>query len=199
VLLAELPDDAPGPQARYEAREAISLAFITALQLLPPRQRTALILRDVLGFHTSEAAEILQASEQSVASAVKRARATLADQLPPERHEASPPPQSPAEQRLVARLTRAFEAADVDGIVALLTEDAWLTMPPLALEYQGRLVATRANGQPAFGVYVRDRHTPVLHANGLIVLTLAGDRVSTITRFDVSVLPRFGLPRSLPG
>ena len=217
VLLAELPDDAPGPQARYEAREAISLAFITALQLLPPRQRTALILRDVLGFHTSEAAEILQASEQSVASAVKRARATLADQLPPERHEAPPPPQSPAEQRLVARLTRAFEAADVDGIVALLTEDAWLRMPPVPLEYQGRelatrfftlafrnrrrfrLVPTRANGQPAFGTYEYDRHAPVLHANGLIVLTLAGDQISTITRFDASVLPRFGLPRSLPG
>jgi len=217
VLLADLPDEAPGPQARYEAREAISLAFITALQLLPPRQRAALILRDVLGFHTSEAAEILQASEQSVASALKRARAVLTRQLPPGRAEAPPPPHSPAEQRLVAELTRAFEAADVDGIVALLTEDAWLTMPPMPLEYQGRelaarfftavfrqgrrlrLVATRANGQPAFGVYVRDRHTPVLHANGLIVLTLAGDRVSTITRFDTSVLPRFGLPRSLPG
>jgi RNA polymerase sigma-70 factor (TIGR02960 family) len=218
LLLAELPDDAPGPQARYEAREAISLAFITALQLLPPRQRAALILRDVLGFHTSEAAEILQASEQSVASAVKRARATLADQLPPGQHEAPPPPpQSPAEQRLVARLTRAFEEGDVDGIVALLTEDAWLTMPPVALEYQGRelaarfftlvfrqgrrfrLVATRANGQPAFGVYARDRHTPVLHASGLIVLTLASDRVSMITRFDASVMPRFGLPRSMPG
>ncbi len=217
LLLAELPDDAPGPQARYEAREAISLAFITALQLLPPRQRTALILRDVLGFHTSEAAEILQASDQSVASALKRARATLAEHLPPGQHEAPPPPQSPAEQRLVARLTRAFEEGDVNGIVALLTEDAWLTMPPVALEYQGRelatrfftmvfrqgrrfrLVATRANGQPAFGVYVRDRHTPVLHASGLIVLTLAGDRVSMITRFDTSVLPRFGLPRSLPG
>ena len=122
-----------------------------------------------------------------------------------------------AEQELVDRLTRAFEAADVDGIVALLTEDAWLTMPPIALEYQGRelaarfftlvfrqgrrirLVATRANGQPAFGLYVRDRHAPVLHASGLIVLTLAGDRVSMITRFDTSVLPRFGLPRSLPG
>ena len=217
VLLADLPDEAPGPQARYEAREAISLAFITALQLLPPRQRTALILRDVLGFHTSEAAEILQTSEQSVASALKRARAVLAQHLPPGQAEAPPPPHSPAEQRLVARLTRAFEAADVDGIVALLTEDAWLTMPPIPLEYQGRelaarfftavfrqgrrlrLVATRANGQPAFGVYVRDRHTPVLHANGLIVLTLAGDRVSTITRFDTSVMPRFGLPRSLPG
>jgi RNA polymerase sigma-70 factor (ECF subfamily) len=116
----------------------------------------------------------------------------------------------------VARLTQAYEAADVDAIVALLTEDAWLRMPPVPLEYQGRelaaqfftlafrnrrryrLVATRANGQPAFGAYVYDRHAPVLHANGLIVLTLAGDQVSTITRFDASVLPRFGLPRSLP-
>ena len=215
LLLADLPDQAPGPQARYEAREAISLAFITALQLLPPQQRAALILRDVLGFHTGEAAEILQASEQSVASALKRARATLA-QHPPAAHR-EPPPHSPAEQNLVSRLTRAFEAADVTGIVALLTEDAWLTMPPLPLEYQGRelatrfftpvfrtgrrfrLVATRANGQPAFGVYERDRHSPVLHANGLLVLTLAGDRVSIITRFDTSALPGFGLPRSLPG
>jgi RNA polymerase sigma-70 factor (TIGR02960 family) len=215
LLLAELPDDAPGPQARYEAREAISLAFVTALQLLPPRQRAALILRDVLGFATAEAAEILQASEQSVASAVKRARATLARELPAERKP--PPPHSPAEQRLVARLTQAFETADVDAIVALLTEDAWVRMPPVPLEYRGRelagrfltlafrsgrryrLVATRANGQPAVGVYVYDRHAPVLHANGLIVLTLSGDQISTITRFDASVLPRFGLPRSLPG
>jgi RNA polymerase sigma-70 factor (TIGR02960 family) len=217
VLLEGLPDQAPGPQARYEAREAISLAFVTALQVLPPRQRAALILRDVLGFATSEAAQILRASEQSVASAVKRARVTLARELPPGQREAPPPPHSPAEQRLVDRLTRAFEAADVDGIVALLTEDAWLTMPPLPLEYQGRdlaarfltlvfrrghkyrLVATRANGQPAFGVYVRDPHAAVLHANGLLVLTLTGDRISMITRFDTSVLPRFGLPRSLPG
>jgi RNA polymerase sigma-70 factor (TIGR02960 family) len=214
LLLAELPDDAPGPQARYEAREAISLAFVTALQLLAPRQRAALILRDVLGFTTAEAAEILRTSEQSVASAVKRARGTLARELPPGERK---PPNSAAEQRLVTRLTQAFEAADVAGIVALLTEDAWLRMPPVPLEYQGRelatrfltlafrsgsryrLVPTRANGQPAFGLYVYDRHAPVLHANGLIVLTLAGDQISTITRFDASVLPRFGLPRSLPG
>jgi RNA polymerase sigma-70 factor (TIGR02960 family) len=217
VLLGDVPDQAPGPQARYEAREAISLAFITALQLLPPRQRAVLILRDVLGFHTGEAAGILQVSEQSVASALKRARATLAQYPQAGQREAPPPPHSPAETELVDRLTRAFEAADVDGIVAMLTEDAWLTMPPVLLEYQGRelarrfftvvfrpgrryrLVATRANGQPAFGVYVRDRHAPVLHASGLIVLTLAGDRVSMITRFDTSVMPRFGLPRSLPG
>jgi RNA polymerase sigma-70 factor (TIGR02960 family) len=216
LLLADLPDEAPGPQARYESREAISLAFVTALQLLPPRQRAALILRDVLGFHTSEAAGILQASEPSVASALKRARATLAQHLPPGRTEAPPLPHSPAEQQLVVRLTRAFEESDVDGIVALLTEDAWLTMPPVPLEYQGRelatrfftlvfrpgrryrLIATRANGQPAFGVYVGDPHTAMLHAGGLIVLTLAGDQISMITRFDNSVIPRFGLPRSLP-
>jgi len=217
LLVDDLPDSAPGPQARYEAREAISLAFVTALQLLPPRQRAVLILRDVLDFRASEAAGILGTSEQSVASALKRARATLVHHLPaPGQREAPPPPHSPAEQQLVARLTRAFEAADVDGIVALLTEDAWLTMPPVPLEYQGRelvgrfftlvfrpgrryrLVATRANGQPAFGIYVRDPHAGVWHANGLIVITLAGERVSMITRFDNSVLPRFGLPRSLP-
>jgi predicted RNA polymerase sigma factor len=116
-----------GDEQAYEAREAISLAFVTALQLLPPRQRTALILRDVLGFHASEAADILQASEQSVASALKRARATLARHLPPPK-EAPPLPHSGAEQQLVARLTRAFEEGDVDRIVALLTEDAWLAM-----------------------------------------------------------------------
>jgi len=215
VLLDELPDPAPGPQARYEAREAISLAFVTALQILPPRQRAALILRDVLDFRASEAADILAASEQSVESALKRARATLARHLPPPGQQ-PPLPHSRAEAELVDRLTRAFEAADVDGIVALLTDDAWLTMPPVPLEYQGRalcarfftlvfglgrryrLVATRANGQPAFGIYAFDPHAPVLHANGLIVITVAGERISRIDRFDNSVLAGFGLPRSLP-
>ena len=215
LLLADLPDEAPGPQARYEAREAISLAFITALQLLPPRQRAALILRDVLGFHTGEAADILQVSEQSVASALKRARATLAQHLPTGPGEAPPPPHSHAEQELVDRLTRAFEAADVDGIVALLTEDVWLSMPPMPEEYQGRdvaaralaaffgrgrhcqLIPTRANGQPAFGMYVQDPHAGVLHAAGLIVITLAGSKICAFTRFDNSVLARFGLPRTL--
>jgi len=215
VLLDDLPDTAPGPQARYEAREAISLAFVTALQLLPPRQRAALILRDVLDFRASEAADILAASEQSVASALKRARATLARHLPPAGQQ-PPAPHSRAEQDLVDRLTRAYEAADVDGIVALLTDDAWLTMPPVPLEYQGRelvrrfftmvfrpgrryrLVATRANGQPAFGVYVRDPYAAVWHVNGLLVITLAGEHLSRITRFDNGVITRFGLPRSLP-
>jgi RNA polymerase sigma-70 factor (TIGR02960 family) len=217
LLLEDLPDTAPGPQARYEAREAISLAFITALQLLPPRQRAALILRDVLGFHVSEAARILDTTPQSAASALKRARATLARQLPSARERAAPSADSVAEQRLAARFASAFEAGDVDAVVALLTDDAWLTMPPVPLEYQGheladrfltlcfrgnrrgrRLIATRANGQPAFGVYQRDPHAALMHANGLMVLTLAGDQICAITRFDNSVLARFGLPRSLP-
>ena len=219
VLLEGMADSAPGPAARYEATEAISLAFVTALQLLPPRQRAVLILRDVLGFRASETAGLLETSEESVTSALKRARATLQQQLPPaEGQDPPPPPGSTAERELVDRLTRAYDAGDVDGVVALLADDVLLRMPPVPLEYQGRelaarfltavafrkgrtyrLVATRANGQPAFGAYVRDPVAGVAHAAGLLVLTLAGDRISVITRFDNSALPRFGLPRTLPG
>jgi RNA polymerase sigma-70 factor (ECF subfamily) len=218
LLLEDLPDGAPGPHARYEAKEAISLAFITALQILPPRQRAVLILRDVLGFSTSEVAGMVQSSEQSVASALKRARAALAHHTATEHQRPAPPADSPAERRLVAAFVRAFEAGDVDAVVALLTDDAWLTMPPSQLEYEGRelaarfltvafrarppyhprLIPTRANGQPAFGMYVRDPHADVLHASGLVVLTLAGQQISMITRFDNSTLSRFGLPRTLP-
>ena len=216
-VLFDLPDGAAGPEARCETREAISLAFVTALQLLPPRQRAALILRDVLDFSGREVAGLLDTTEQSVASAVKRARATLARELPSP-DQPAPAPGSPREQELVSRLVRAFEAGDVDGIVALMTGDVWLRMPPVPLEYQGRelarrffsdvafrrgrryvLVPTRANGQPAFGVYLRDPLTGVGHASGLVVITLAGEQVSAITRFDSGVLSRFGLPRTLPG
>ncbi|HEX6524622.1 MAG TPA: RNA polymerase subunit sigma-70 [Streptosporangiaceae bacterium] len=227
LLLQDLPDTAADPQAHYEAREAISLAFVRALQLLPPRQRAALILRDVLSFHAREAASILGVSEQSVTSALKRARTTLASHIAPDGTQPAPPaPGSAVEHRLVAEFARSFQAGDVDGVVALLTKDAWLTMPPLPLEYQGRelaadfltavfrnashqrrgrrprpierrLVSTRANGQPAFGLYLHDPHAAVLHANGLLVLTLAGHQISAITRFDNATLPWFGLPRSL--
>jgi RNA polymerase sigma-70 factor, ECF subfamily len=214
LLLEGLPDTAPGPEARYEARETVSLAFITALQLLPPRQRAVVILRDVLGFRAHEAAGLLDTTEESVTSALKRARATLARQLPPPDHVAAPG--SPAEQRLISRLTCAYESGDVDGVIDLLTQDVWLAMPPIPLEYQGRdlarrlfgllfrdgrtyrLVATRANGQPAFGLYLRDPRTPVLHATGLLVLSLRGEQICSITRFETSVLPCFGLPRTLP-
>jgi RNA polymerase sigma-70 factor, ECF subfamily len=215
LLLEGLPDGTPGPEARFEAREAISLAFITALQLLPPRQRAVLILRDVLGYRASEVADVLGCSEESVTSALKRARATLRGRLASSQEPPPPPPGSAVERELVERFTRAFEDGDVDDMVAMLTEDVWLTMPPLALEYQGRelaarflaavrhgrsyrVVATRANGQPAFGVYVRDPRASVAHANGLLVLTLAGGWISVMTHFPAGVFPGFGLPRTLP-
>ena len=217
ALLEGLADQAPGPEARYEAAESISLAFITALQLLPPRQRAVIILRDVLGFHASEAARVLDTTEESVTSALKRARAALERyQRSSGRPEPAPRPHSAAERHLVERFTRAFETADVDGIVAMLTEDVWLTMPPMPLEYQGRelaarflaatafrpgwtarLIATRANGQPAFGFYARDPETGDFYTVGLMVITLSGARVSAMTRFDPGNLPRFKLPATL--
>jgi RNA polymerase sigma-70 factor (ECF subfamily) len=217
VLLEGLIDQAPGPEARYEAREAISLAFVTALQLLPPRQRAVLILRDVLGFPAREVAEMLQTSEESVASALKRARGALRDRVPSrDGREPAPAPNSAAEQAIVERLTQAYEVGDLDAIIRLLTDDVRLTMPPLPLEYHGRasaarfleivslrsgrtfrLVPTRANGQPAFGFYVYGPHGEVGRATGLLVLTLSGDRISAMTHFDSGVLPDFGLPRML--
>jgi len=217
ALLADLPDASPGPEARYETREALALAFVAGLQRLPPRQRAVLVLRDVLGFRAAEAAEILDSSEISVNSALQRARAALDSQLPGRDRERAPLPRSPRERELAGRFVDAFESADVDRVVALLTDDAWMTMPPEPLEYQGhaaiarfyltrswwgaqaaRLVPTRANGQPAFGYYLRDRLTPIAHAHGLIVLTLEGDQISAITRFgDNSLFPLFGLPRTL--
>jgi RNA polymerase sigma-70 factor (TIGR02960 family) len=215
ALIGDLPDAAPGPEARYETRESVSLAFVTALQHLPPRQRAALVLRDVLGFRAAETAAILGCTPDAANNLLKRARATITGHLPPGGRDHAPLP----EQQVTARFADAFERGDVAAIVALLTDDAWLTMPPLPFEYQGhdaighflyavsfrhgtqqtRLIPTRANGQPAFGRYLRDPHTPVGHAHGLIVLTLAGDRICTITGFnDNSVLPRFGLPRTLP-
>jgi RNA polymerase sigma-70 factor (TIGR02960 family) len=216
ILLEELPDQTPGPEALYEAREAISLAFVSALQLLPPRQRAVLVLRDVLGFRSREVAAILESSEESVSSALKHARATLRRRLP-SRADPPPAPHSAIEQELVERLTRAYEIGDVDAVVAMLADDVVLTTPLAPGNYEGRAVAgrvlrsvvfgegrtyrligTRANGQPAFGVYVRDPVTDVAHANGMLVLTLAGSRISAMTRFDNSMLPLFGLPRTLP-
>ena len=219
ILLEGLADDAPGPAARYEASEAISLAFITALQSLPPRQRAVLILRDVLGYHAAEVADILDAGEDSVTSALKRARATMQRRAESSAaDEPSPRPNSDVERAVVARLADAFETGDVDALVALLTEDVLLAMPPVPLEYEGRelakqfftivafregrryrVVPTRANHQPAFGIYMRDPQTGVLHANGLIVATLAGNRISALTRFDNSVIAQFGLPRTIDG
>ena len=217
ALLEDATGVPAGPEARYEQTEAISLAFVTALQLLPPRQVAVLILRDVLGFHAGEVAGMLDSTVDSVNSALKRARASLERRLP--RHGGHGPPCAPggaAEDSLVAAFVRAWESADVDGLVALLTDDVFMSMPPMPFEYEGRdavarfcaslfgagrsvdLVPARANGQPAFGAYARTP-TGVRHGTGLFVLTLAGDRICAMTRFDNSVLSCFGLPRSLPG
>jgi RNA polymerase sigma-70 factor (TIGR02960 family) len=204
------------PEALYEKTEAISLAFVTALQLLPARQRAVLILREVLGYQATEVADMVDSTVESINSALKRARAGLRRRLPPKSDREPPPaPHSPAERALVAEFVGAWESGDVDALVALLTADVGISMPPIPLEYQGRdvvarfcasimrrrshdLVPTRANGQPAFGAYLRAPTGGIRHGTGLIVLTLTGDRICAMTRFDHSVLLWFGLPRSLP-
>jgi RNA polymerase sigma-70 factor (ECF subfamily) len=217
VLLDELTDPAPGPESTVESREATSLAFVAALQLLPPRQRAVLILRDVLGYRAREVAAMLDSTEESVTSALKRARATLDAELRHRSTHPSPPVAgSPEEVQLVERFVDAFARADVDGLVALLTEDAWISMPPMPFEYHGReaarrffevthvaggrdlrFVHTRANGQPALATYVWDEVGEVWRSPGILVLTVCGDRLSDLTHFTPDVLASFGLPRTL--
>jgi RNA polymerase sigma-70 factor (TIGR02960 family) len=219
LLLEGVADTAPGPESRYETRESVGLAFAAGLQHLPPRQRAALVLREVLGFPSSEVAEMLETTEASVKSALQRARATLDHRVPAGGQERVPVPGSARERDLVARFATAVEQGDTAGVIALLTDDAWLTMPPQPYEYQGpaaiagfiarerddrsdanlRLVATRANGQPAFGCYLPDPQAAVLRAYGIMVLGLDEDQVSAITWFgERSLFAYFGLPRTLP-
>jgi RNA polymerase sigma-70 factor (ECF subfamily) len=211
TLLEPLVDAPLGPEARYEQAESVSLAFVTALQTLTPRQVAVLVLRDVLGFHADEVAAMLDSTVDSVSSALKRARAALKHRRP----APAPASGSAAEGAIVAEFVRAWESADLDALVNLLTDDVFISMPPVPFEYEGReaaarfcttvfragrsfeLVPTRANGQPAFGAYLRTAHG-ISHGTGVFVLTLAGDRVSAMTRFDTTLLPWFGLPRSLP-
>jgi RNA polymerase sigma-70 factor (TIGR02960 family) len=218
VLLDGVADTSSAPEARYEMREAVGLAFIAALQHLPPRQRAVLVLRDVLGFHGAEVADMLETSEASVKGALQRARATLDTRLPAGGRERAPLPSSTRERELVRRFVEAAERGDIEDLVSMLTADAWLTMPPQPYEYQGheaiaeflrdrarvrgvplRLVTTRANGQPAFGCYLPDPQAAIARAYGLLVLTLQGDGISAITWFfDRGLFPHFGLPRTLP-
>jgi RNA polymerase sigma-70 factor (TIGR02960 family) len=217
VLLDGVPDDTPGPDARYEAKEAVALAFVAGLQHLPPQQRAVFVLRDALGFRAGEVAEMLETSEPAVNSLLRRARAAFETRLPAAGRERAPLPNSKRERDVVGRLADALEAGDIDGVVALLTDDAWMAMPPEPHEYQGpsaigaflrhreawrggplRLVPTRANGQPAFGCYFPSPQTEIARPRGLLVLTLEGDQISAITWFaDSSVFPLFGLPRTL--
>jgi len=217
VLLEGIRDEAPGPESRYESREAVALAFIVGLQHLPPQQRAVLVLRDVLGFRAAEAAETLETSEASVNSLLRRARAAFESRLPTVGRERAPLPDSKLEREIVGRFAETVENGDIEGMVALLTDDAWLTMPPLPHAYRGRdsigaflrgaaqrrggpmrLVPTRANTQPAFACYLRAPETDVARAFALFVLTLEGNHISAITWFaDSSVLGQFGLPRTL--
>ena len=216
ALLEDIPDHGADPACRYSGREAIQLAFITALQRLPARQRAVLVLRDVLAFRASEVAEMLETTEASVTSALQRARAAVDERI--EGHAPPPLPSSPREREIVARFADAFEAGDIPAIVELLSDDALLTMPPEPYQFTGadaigrffatvpaggrldriHLVHTRANSQPALAAYLRDRGDGRLHAYGIMVLTIEGDRITAITGFpDRSVFRHFGLPRTL--
>ncbi|MEY9873192.1 RNA polymerase sigma-70 factor (TIGR02960 family) [Streptacidiphilus sp. MAP12-33] len=208
-----LDDLAADPEARYDVRESIALSFVAGLQRLPPQQRAVLVLRDVLGFPAAETAGILGATPAAVNSALIRARAAL----PPDRrpHEV-PMPKSPAETAVVDRFVSAFQRFDLEELVALLTDDARLTMPPEPAEHRGpgqiarflvqthrgqevRLLPARANAQPALVLYLPDPHAPIWRASGLIVLSLRGDQVQALTRFaSPNLLARFGYPRTLP-
>ena len=216
---AWLPPDDVHPEARLSQRESVSLAFLTALQRLPPRQRAVLILRDVLDWSADETAVLLEMTVAAVKSALHRARATLSRRYPPH----LPAPGAPAddvEQALVQRYVNAWETADVDGLLALLKDEVTFSMPPIPAWYQGRAVVgalvartvfggpargrwrlqpTRANGQLAFGLYRRDDARPVYAAYGIQVATFTGGQIADILTFrHPALVPLFQLPSDLP-
>ena len=213
LLLDGLPDDDPGPEARVERHEAVSLAFITALQLLSPRARAVLVLRDVLGFTAREVAATLDSTEEAVAMTLSRARAAVRDKAP---QASASGPSAPADTTLAHRLAAALTAHDIDQVVSLLTEDVRIAMPPLpavwagklrAAEFlaevafrlvpEGRFIQTQANRQPALAVYTRDGSTGLWHGAGLLVITARGSQVCGLTRFESHTLTAFGMPSVL--
>ncbi len=216
-LLDERPPDAPlGPEVGYIQTESISLAFVAALQVLPRRQLAVLILTDILGFEASEVASMIDSTVDSVNSALKRARANLQQRTQTTADRPPPPAMgSPAEEAIVAKFVGAYESADLDALVALFTDDVFMSMPPYPLEYEGRdpvarfcdllfrggrrfsLVLTRANRQPAFGAYVHSAPA-VPQGIGVIAVSLSGERIGALTFFEQSALAWFGLPLSLP-
>jgi len=221
-----LADGSAGPAARYEQRESIELAFIAALQHLPARQRAVLILREVLGFSAREVAESLDSTPASVNSALQRARKTV-DEVGPERSQQSTLRTLGDEplREIVAGYVDAWERGDVDAVTAMLTEEATLTMPPMATWYRGadvrvfledwafsgraynaegardvRVIPTRANGQPAFATYSRDPEQDAYLPTVLQVLTFDRNRISEITGFvNPELFVSFGLPGRLDG
>jgi RNA polymerase sigma-70 factor (ECF subfamily) len=221
TLLSELPSSEPEPSARYDTRESVQLAFVAAVQVLPPRQRAALLLRDVLGWSADEVAELLETTRASVNSALQRARETLERRHTEGRLELGrAAPAEGAAAEVVGRFVEAWEAVDIPRLVALLRDDAVMTMPPAPLLYRGsgvigdffatvplegaldrtRLLPTRANGQPAVAVYFPDDESGGHRAYGLMVLVLDDDRIAEIVGFaDPSLFPAFGLPAELAG
>lgn len=211
--LDELPAEAPGPEARILSREAVSLAFVTALQLLPPLPRAVLLLRDVLGYRAKETADLLGTTEASVTSALARARGALRD-----RDDARPlPPRSAETDRVLERFVEAFVADDLDALVAVLTEDVWVRMPPLPFEYHGRnaaraffgaigghrrsigrMVPIAANRQAGWAEYVRDAEAGTDRLVGLLLVEVEPGGVRSLTHFDTAVAPLLGLPRIIP-
>jgi RNA polymerase sigma-70 factor (ECF subfamily) len=203
-----------GPEARYDARESIALSFVAGLQQLPAQQRSVLVLRDVLGFAASEAAEILETTTTSVNSALIRARAGFRPDRAPDRVTR---PRSAQEAAVVERFVDAFQRGDLGSVLDLLSDDSHLSMPPEPIQCDGptaiadflrhrqfwgpklTLLPTRANDQPAFVYYLPDPTDHAPRANGVIVLTVVDDHISTLTRFGGSgVIARFGLPLTLP-
>jgi len=217
--LEGIADDAPNPEARYTSREAVQLAFVAAIQVLPPRQRAALLLCDVIGWAATEAATLLGGSTASINSALQRARETLGKRYSAGRPAAALRP-SPAERRLLDRYLKAWEGHDLDGFVALLKEDATFTMPPWQLWFAGRqaigsffalawktcgglrLVPTAANGQPAFGLYEYSDADARWNARAIHVLALEDETISRLTAFELptgpQLFPAFRLPLILP-
>jgi RNA polymerase sigma-70 factor (ECF subfamily) len=213
----EVEDASAAPEARYEQREAVELAFIAALQHLPALQRAVLVLREVLGFSAREVAETLDTTVASVNSALQRARKTVEERLPARSQQATLRTLGDdAIRELVEGFVDAFERGDVDAILALVAEDATFAMPPYADWYRGRealgdswlmpggppprlrYLPTRANGQPALGTYQRDPGAEAYLPIALEVLTLDGPRISEITAFRTpEVFRLFGLPEEL--
>jgi RNA polymerase sigma-70 factor, ECF subfamily len=215
---AELPglvDGEPGPEARYETREAVQLAFVAAIQVLPPKQRAALLLSDVLGWSALETARLLGGSTASINSALQRARATLATRYPQGRPMRRSQP-NPEEGLLLERYMQAWQAANLDGFIELLREDATYRMPPWREWYQGRAairglfetlwakyagfrtVASSANAQPAVAVYSRTDHDPAWRAHSLHLIEPAEGGIASLTVYvpplGPTLFPAFGLP-----
>jgi RNA polymerase sigma-70 factor, ECF subfamily len=213
---AQLADGHAAPEARFEQRESVELAFVAALQHLPARQRAALILREVLGFSAQEAAEALETTVPSVNSALQRARRTLDERLPERSQQTTLRALGDERTRaIVERYVDALERADVAAVLAMLAEDATWSMPPIPGWYRGheaiagflrdgpfhmtwRHLPARANGQLAVGCYARDERTGRYEAHVLDVLTIDGERIAAVTAFvDPTVFARFGLPAEL--